>query len=183
MTSAIDRKNEKSQLPAHDFDGLAKVSSAQACLAGARDQAAGLESIREVAANILGSEQLAVFKVAPEKAALWLYWCVGIDPNEYGYLDVMHERELERVLAGEIIFADDNSDKKLLSVQDAVTALIPIFVDSVVAAVLVIFRLLPQRSAFDAADREVCRLLSTSASRAVQPPAREDRLIERSQNK
>src|SRR5258708_5066525 len=182
MTSAIDRKNEKSQLPADDFDGLAKVSAAQACLADARDQAAGLESIREVAANILGSEQLAVFKVAPEKAALWLYWCVGIDPNQYGYLDVMHERELKRVLAGEIIFADD-SNKKLLSVQDAVSALIPIFADSVVAAVLVIFRLLPQKSAFDAADREVCRLLSTGASRAVQPPARENHLIKRSQNK
>ena len=182
MTRTIDPKSEKSQLLAHDFDGRAKVSSAFACLTEFGDQAAGLESIREVAANILGSEQVAVFKVDADKATLWLYWCVGIDPNEYVYLDVMHERELDRVLAGEILFAGD-SDKNLLSIRDSVTALIPIFVESKVAAVLVIFRLLPQKPAFDAADREICRMLSACAGRAVHPPAHKHHSRERDHKK
>jgi hypothetical protein len=170
MTNAVDPGSEK-DLP-RGIDARAKVSAALACLQGARDQAAGLESIREVAANVLGSEEIAVFKVDKEKAVLWLYWCAGIDPNRYVCLDVMREPKLQSVLDGEIIVAGENSDEKLLSIQDPVSALIPIFVFDAVGAVIVIFRLLPQKAAFDAADRDVCRTLSIAAGRAIQPAAK-----------
>ncbi|HJX83061.1 MAG TPA: hypothetical protein VJ723_01810 [Candidatus Angelobacter sp.] len=167
MTNAIDPRNE--QELACGLDARAKVSAALACLQDARDQAAGLESIREVAANVLGSEEVAVFKVDEERAVLWLHWCVGIDPNKYICLDVMREPKLQSVLAGEIIFASENSDEKLLSTEDPVSALVPIFVSDAVAAAIVIFRLLPQKAAFDAADREVCRTLSICAGHAIHP--------------
>ena len=169
MTNAIDPGSEKDL--ARGLDARAKVSAALACLQDARDQAAGLESIREVAANVLGSEEIAVFKVDKEKAVLWLYWCAGIDPNKYVCLDVMREPKLQSVLDGEIIVAGENSEK-LLSIQDPVSALIPILVFDAVAAVIVIFRLLPQKAAFDAADRDVCRTLSIAAGQAIQPAAK-----------
>ncbi len=169
MTNVIDPGSEQDQ--ARGLDARAKVSAALACLQDARDQAAGLESIREVAANVLGSEEIAIFKVDKEKAVLWLYWCAGIDPNRYFCLDVMREPKLQSVLEGQIIVADENSEK-LLSIQDPITALIPVLVFDAVTAVIVIFRLLPQKAAFDAADRDVCRALSIAAGKAIQPAAK-----------
>jgi GAF domain-containing protein len=169
MTNVIDLKSE--QALARDFDARAKISAALACLRDAHDQASGLQSIREVVANVLGSEEVAVFKLDKEMAVLWLYWCVGIDPNRCICLDVISEPKLESVLAGEIIVASGRSDEKLLSLEDPVSALVPIFVHDTVAAVIVIFRLLPQKTAFDAADHDVCRALSTHASQAIQPIA------------
>ena len=147
----------------------AKVYAARMRLHQALDQADALEAIREVVANLMGSEQLAVYKVDNQKAALWLYWSFGIDPNKYAVLDVMREPHLDAVLDRKIVVRCDNGDDKLLSVDDPVTALVPILVNGEAAAVLVIFRLLPQKPTFDAADRQICEVLSNCAGRAIEP--------------
>lgn len=166
LTNAIDPQSEQDLV--RDPDARAKVTATLACLHAARDQAGGLEGIREVVANVLGSEEVAVFKVDKEKAVLWLYWCAGIDPNKHVCLDVMREPKLQSVLAGDIVIAG-YSGEKLLSIQDPVNALVPIFLSDTVAAVIVIFRLLPQKTALDASDRHVCRTLSVCASLAILP--------------
>jgi hypothetical protein len=165
MTFSIDPRREQNM--ASGPEAGAKVSAALACLQEAHDRASWLESIRDIAANLLGSEEVAVFNVDKDMAVLWLSWCIGIDPNRYVCLDVLREPKLQHVLAGEVLFASANSGEKLLSIQDPVTALVPILVFDVVTEVVVIFRLLPQKTAFDAADRDVCRVLSICASQAI----------------
>ena len=166
MSNIIDPENTQDR--ALDFNARARIFAALARLQDARDQAAGLAAIREVAA-LLGSEEVAVFKADQRKAVLWLYWCVGVDPNRYVCLDAAREPGLASVLNGRIVFSGVKSDERLLSLPDPVSAMIPILVNGKVAGVIVIFRLLPQKIALNAADRHACHVLSTRASRAIQP--------------
>ena len=76
---------------------------------------------------------------------------------------------LEEVIAGKSLFQSDKAEAKLLPIKDTVNALVPIFVDGQVAAVLVLFRVLPQKSGIDAADRELCQVISSCAGRAIEP--------------
>ena len=149
----------------------AKIYAARIRLQHVVDQADGLDAIREIAANLIGCEQLAVYKVDHSAAALWLYWSFGIDPNQYAVLDAVKNPNLKEVLTGSIVFAAGDRSRNLLAVEDHVSAIVPIIVSDAVVAVIVLFRLLPQKTAFDVADRELCRVLSGSAGRAITPPA------------
>lgn len=163
----IETKSKDSPIPSSELGGRDRVQAAFMCLQNARDEVVGLEIIQEVVSEILGSEELAIFKVGAEKDALWLHWCAGIDPDRYVYLDVTQNPILNRVLAGEIVATSGKGEEKLLSIQDPVTVLIPLLVEGAVKAILVIFRLLPEKTAFDAVDREVCQVLSTCAGRTI----------------
>jgi hypothetical protein len=152
-----------------DLTAEAKVYAARMRLQDAADQSDALEAIREVVANLLGSEQLALYKVDKKKAALWLYWSFGIDPNKYPVLDVIKEPHVETVLDRKVVVRGDHGHDRLLSTNDPVTALVPILVSGEVAAVLVIFRLLPQKAGFELADRQICEVISNFGGRAIQP--------------
>lgn len=154
--------------PAADLTAQAKVFAARMRLQDAGDQSDALEAIREVVANLLGSEQLALYKVDKKKAALWLYWSFGIDPNKYPVLDVIKEPHLESVLDRKVVVRGDQGHDRLLSTHDPVTALVPILVGGEVAAVLVIFRLLPQKPGFELADRQICEVISNFGGRAIR---------------
>lgn len=154
---------------ARNVAAKSKIYAAVLRLQDAVDQADALLAIQEITANLLGSEEVAIFKVDDEKAVCWLYWYFGIDPNKNAFLDVMREPALQVALTGKIVIAGDSSAEKLLSVDHPVTALVPILASGAITAVLVIFRLLPQKTRFDAIDREVCEVLSHCAERAVQP--------------
>ena len=153
-------------------DGLtsrAKIYAARMRLQNTIDQADGLEAIREVAANLMGCEELALYKVDHSRAALWLYWSFGIDPNRYLVLDAAKEARLSEVLNGTIAFAQAGEESNLLKIDTTVSAMVPILVSEVVTAVLVLFRLLPQKNGLDEADRELCQVLSGCAGRAIGP--------------
>jgi hypothetical protein len=170
MTNTFNCKaGTENQDPSLALTAQAKVYAARMRLQAAQDQVDALEGIREIVANLMGSEELAVYKVDKQKAALWLYWSFGIDPNKYGVLDVIKQPLLEEVLAGTVVLRGDNGNEKLLSIADPVSALVPILVNGVAAAVLVIFRLLPQKPGLEAADREICEVLSNCAGRAIEP--------------
>lgn len=152
-----------------ELTSQSKVYAARMRLQDSLDQADGLEAIREVVANLLGSEELAVYKVDSAKAALWLYWSFGIDPNKCAVLDIMREPLLEEVLDGRIVVRGDSGNDKLLSAFHPVSALVPILLNQKTTAVLVIFRMLPQKPVFESADRQICEVLSNCAGRAIQP--------------
>jgi|SRR3954470_10779917 hypothetical protein len=147
----------------------AKVYAARMRLQESMDQADGLDAIREIVGNLMGSEEVALYKIDRDKASLWLYWSFGIDPNAYAVLDIIGEPKLERALTGKTVLRGDLGNDKLLRNIDSVSAIVPVLVDGVAEAVLVIFRLLPQKLGIDAADVEICRVLSNCAARAIWP--------------
>jgi hypothetical protein len=147
----------------------AKIYAARMRLQTAVDQSDALDAIREIAGNLIGTEEIAVFKVDKKRSELWLYWSFGVDPNKHSVLEVSREPKLKQVLHGKSIFRLPLSKENLLSTDDPVSALIPIRIDGTTAAVIVLFRLFPHKSGLDAVDREICNLLSNGAGRAIEP--------------
>jgi hypothetical protein len=169
MTNISHPENEATQEGSQALTAQAKVYAARMRLQSSVDQADTLEGIREIAANLMGFEELALFKIDQGKAALWLYWSFGIDPNKYIVWDLFKFPVLQEVIEGKTVFHGDKGEAKLLAIKDPVNALVPVFVDGQVAAVLVLFRALPQKSGLDAADRELCQVISSCAGRAIEP--------------
>jgi len=169
MTNISHPENDGTQEESQALTVQAKVYAARMRLQSSVDQADTLEGIREIAANLMGFEELALFKIDRDKAALWLYWSFGIDPNKYIVWDLFKFPVLEEVIAGKTLFHGDNGEAKLLPIKDPINALVPIFVDGQVVAVLVLFRVLPQKSGIDSADKELCQVISSCAGRAIEP--------------
>src|SRR5579863_422872 len=147
----------------------AKVYAARLRLQNALDQADALDAIREIAGNLIGTEEVAVFKVAKKRSELWLYWSLGIDPNKHAVLEVRREPKLKQVLKGKPVFRPKMPKGNLLSTDDPVSALVPILVDGSPVAVIVLFRLFPHKPGIEAVDREICEVLSNCAGRAIEP--------------
>src|SRR5436309_8446128 len=103
MRSDSPAKNE-GQNSAQVLGSQAKVYAARMRLQNALDQADALDAIREIAANLIGTEEIAVFKVDQKRSELWLYWSFGVDPNKHSVLEVCREPKLKQVLAGKPVY-------------------------------------------------------------------------------
>lgn len=147
----------------------AKVYAARMRMQNALDQADALDGIREIAGNLIGTEEVAVFKVDKKRSELWLYWSFGVDPNKHAVLEVSREQKLKQVLTGKCVFRLRLSNENLLSTDDPVSALIPIRLDDATVAVIVLFRLFPHKAGLEAVDHEICEVLSNCAGRAIEP--------------
>src|SRR5258706_14224512 len=64
-----------------------KLEAAMFRLRHSADEADALEAIREIVANLLGSEEMGLYKVDEQKGVLWLYWSFGIDEVAHKVLD------------------------------------------------------------------------------------------------
>jgi hypothetical protein len=147
----------------------AAVYAARMRLQNTVDQADALDAIREIAGNLIGTEELAVFKVDKQRSELWLYWSFGVDPNKYAVLEVSREPKLKQVLGGKCVYRMRLSHENLLSTDDPVTALIPIRIEGNTVAVIVLFRLFQHKPLLNAVDHELCEILSNCAGRAIEP--------------
>ncbi len=166
-TTQTTRDERPSRL--RDVANQAKIYAARMRLQNAVDQADALDAIREIAGNLIGTEELAVFKVDKKRSELWLYWSFGVDPNKHSVLEVGREPKLKQVLGGKCVYRLRLSNENLLSTDDPVSALIPIRIDGSTVAVIVLFRLFPHKPGLDEVDHEICELLSNCAGRAIEP--------------
>ena len=152
-----------------EIGSQAAVYAARMRLQNAVDQADALDAIREIAGNLIGTEEVAVFKVDKRRSELWLYWSFGVDPNKYSVLELVREPKLKNVLSGKCAYRLRLSHENLLSTEDPVTALIPIRINGNTVAVIVLFRLFPHKPMLNQVDRELCEILSNCAGRAIEP--------------
>ncbi len=170
MSNISDSPAElESKSSTEDIGSQAKVYAARMRLQSASDQADALDAIREIAANLIGTEEVAVFKVDKKRSELWLYWSFGVDPNKHSVLEVSYEPKLKQVLSGKPVYRLKLSNENLLSTDDPVSALVPILVDGSACAVIVLFRLFPHKPGIEPVDREICEVLSHCAGRAIEP--------------
>lgn len=164
--------SDLSNVPVQDTQDIgdqAKVYATRMRLQNVADQAEALDAIREIAGNLIGTEQVAVFKADKKRSEFWLYWSFGIDPNKHSVLEVNREPYLQQALTGKPVFRPLNSRENLLSTDDPVSALVPILVNGSTSAVIVLFRLFPHKPGIEAVDREICDVLANCAGRAVEP--------------
>jgi hypothetical protein len=156
----------RSQEAIQDLTDRAKVYAARIRLQKTIDQADALDAIREIAGNLIGTEQVAVFKVDTRRSELWLYWSFGIDPNKHVLLDSAQEPRLRAVLSGKAVFRE-HAGQNLLLTDEPVNALVPILVEGTVAAVIVLFRLVTHKPALEPVDMQICDVLSNCSARAI----------------
>ena len=175
MSSTNDPEAESRLDSDQETSASARIQHAQMRLQRLTGQGDALDAIREIAIHFIGTEELALFRLDRQKAALWLFWCSGTDSFKYPFLDVFEEPLLQSVLAGKIVFLGDTGQDKLLSTEDPVSALVPILCEGETVGLLVIFRLLPPKHRLDAADRKICEAISQCASPAIVPTAESNR--------
>src|ERR1700674_4540983 len=129
MSNISDSPAELERGSIEDVGSQAKVYAARMRLQNAIDQADALDAIREIAGNLIGTEEVAVYKVDKKRSELWLYWAFGVDPNKHSVLLVNREPKLKQVLKGKAAFRLNLSNENLLSTDDPVNALVPIMVE------------------------------------------------------
>lgn len=141
------------------------VEAARTRLEGAATCEDAREAIREIVANLIGSEQMALFEIDYSKAIMWQRWSYGIDRRVSGPIDLIAYPELYRALQGEILTFPEPANIGCFPQQ--VSAIAPIPADEVPAGLLVLFGMLPQKELLTHTDREVLAVLSAVSIRAI----------------
>lgn len=152
-----------------DLGDQVKLYTTRMRLLRAVDQADALDGIREIAENLVGTQEIAIFKVDKTHAKLWLYWSCGVDPNKHSALEVNREPRVQEVLKGKPVFRSSSSNETLTLSGDLVNALIPILVSGKTVAVIALFRLFSHKPALEPVDHEICGVLSSFGGRAIEP--------------
>lgn len=124
-----------------------------------------IEVIQEVAANLIGTEEMAVHEV--EDGRLSLVASVGIDPAPFRTVPFGSGLIGRAAQTGEVWALPAEAGPRRPE-EAALTACIPLKLDDRVTGTLALFRLLPQKvNGFEDVDRELFELLATHAAVAL----------------
>jgi len=143
-----------------------RLEAAQRRLRESASRADTFEAIREIVTNLLGCEEMGLFRA--EAGNRGLLWSFGIDPVRHGNLDAFEESALERVLRhGECHVVSNAEEGGDGDAGQPPRVFIPIRLAGRTVGVLVMLKLLPQKLAFDDADMQLAKMLSDEAGRAL----------------
>jgi hypothetical protein len=157
------RTEEFTQLQ-EQTNNLANLYVATYRLHGTLERRDVLESIREIVANLIGSEEMALFDVDWADQALLLIDSNGLDPARYQSVALNAGLIGAAVRTGKPLVVENQVRGPG---EEALTAVIPLQLAGAVTGVIAIFRLLPQKSKFEDLDRELFDLLASHAAMAL----------------
>jgi hypothetical protein len=144
---------------------LANLYVASYQFAGTLHRDRVLEIILEILANLVGSEETAVFELDEQGEALRLVAANGIEPGPF--------RSVARgagvigsvAASGETWIVGESAPAE--GPEARLTACVPLRLEDKVTGAIAIFRLLPQKSGLEPVDRELFDLLATHAAMAL----------------
>jgi hypothetical protein len=123
-----------------------------------------LLAIEEIVINLIGSEELGVFELSPDRTSLVLVSSFGIDAARYATIPV-GEGVIGRVAeTGEAYLHLHPRDSRA---EDDLTACVPLRLCGRVVGLLAIFRLLDQKPVMVDVDRAILDLVSIQAAPAL----------------
>ena len=147
---------------------LANLYVASYRLHGTLDRGEVIAAIQEIIANLVGSEEAALFEIDHDTKTLELVASFGLDreqcpsiPLGGGGLIGLTAR------TGEILVVDPSHLSGTTGLESRLTACVPLKLDSSVTGVIAIFGLLPQKGGIEELDRELFDLLATQAAFAL----------------
>jgi hypothetical protein len=146
---------------------LANLYVASYRLHGTLDRNDVLEAIQEIVANLVGSEQLAIYSTSVDGSALERVASTGLIPIPPAVIPLGHGLIGTAAKEGETRLFPPGDGLSRLRHENDLRACVILKLDGVVTGVLAIFRLLPQKSAFGSLDRELFDLLATHAATAL----------------
>jgi|SRR5579862_1458463 len=141
-----------------------RLAAARKRLAESADEADAIEGLREIVANLLGCEEIGLFKV-DGKRKFKVCWSFGADLDNYDLLKALGDAGRERIMRGESHVEIKNPERP--AGCRIAQAFVPLRQGNETTGVLAILRLLPQKTAFDAHDMELFKLLSAEAARPL----------------
>jgi nitrate/nitrite-specific signal transduction histidine kinase len=125
-----------------------------------------IAALLEILANLVGTEEVAVFEVDPARPTLTLLASNGIQAEAYAAIPRGRGWIGGTVTSGET-FIRDGSQASSVPFEEHLTACIPLKLDGQVMGAVAIFRLLPQKAGVEDLDRELFDLLATHAAMAL----------------
>jgi hypothetical protein len=125
------------------------------------------DAIQEIVANLVGSEQLAVFELDDSGTALRLASANGVEAAVYERLPCDGGVIGRTVRDGAVWIAAEKPDPDLRPEEADLTACVPLRLEGRVTGAIAIFRLLPQKEALGELDRELFDLLAVHAGMAL----------------
>ncbi len=125
-----------------------------------------LLAIKEIVANLVGSEHAAVFEMAADGSGLRYVDGIGLDPDCH-VSDPLDSRVIGASVRSREIYVASGPASPTPVGDGEPQACVPLLDGEVVVGVLVVYRLLMQKSGFDAADHRLFDVLATHAGRAL----------------
>jgi GAF domain-containing protein len=147
---------------------LANLYVANYRLHGTLDRAEVLLAIQEIIANLVGSEEMAVFERDAQRPVLTLVGSFGIDAERYREVALGSGIMGRSAAQGEpYLWVPGGAEEPKAAHEDDLTACVPLMLDGRVTGLIALFRLLSHKASFEAVDREIFDLLASQAAIAL----------------
>lgn len=146
-------------------NNLANLYVASYRLHGTLDRRQLIEATKEIVANLIGSEEMALFELDRARQELVLLDVNGIDSSSYRRLPLDRGVIGAAVRCGSPVVVDAAACRAVG--EETLSAVIPLRQVDEVNGAIAIFRLLPQKSGFGDLDRELFDLLAAQAGMAL----------------
>ena len=163
----VQRLSLREQIERNHFL-LVRLNAASARLIEALEHGDVFDAIAEIIANLIGSEEIAVFDYCPANQSFSLAWSWGVEPDALQSFLCgagMFSRAVQQCASQ---FRDRQSVAALLPYEKNLTACIILKSSREIAGVIAIFGLLPQKNNLEWADYELLKFLETYAAVALQ---------------
>jgi regulator of replication initiation timing len=148
-------------------NNLANLYVASYQLHSTLDRGEVLAAIKEIVINLIGSEELGIYELSADGAALRLVGSFGIDPAAYATVPVGSGIIGNTALSGEIYSPGKGVQHGRTPRETNLTVCVPLKLGEKVSGALAVFRLLPQKKGLEAIDYELFNLLATHAGTAL----------------
>jgi hypothetical protein len=126
------------------------------------------EAIGDIVANLIGSEQIAIFRYHPADPTFSLAWSWGVEPEALQPFTSGAGMIGRAVHQGVSQFRDRQPGAGLLPHENNLTACVVLKSSREIVGVLGIFGLVPQKNHLEWADFELLKFLQTYAAVAIQ---------------
>lgn len=131
-----------------------------------------IAALAEISSNLLGCEHLAIVEIEHPTGTVHFLGGEGLSPERREVL-IREEGILEsRIMVGRVWISSDHRPDDSALASLGISAVVPFWKDERSSAAILLFELLPQRSGFDAEDREVLQFLSRYAGPCLRSQLR-----------
>jgi hypothetical protein len=147
---------------------LVRLNAASARLMQSLEQGDEFDAIAEIIANLVGSEQIAIFDYRPANQDFSLAWSWGVEADALQPFLCGAGMFGRAVRQGMSQFRERQPETSLLPYEENLTACVLLKSGGEVVGVIAIFGLLPQKNCLEWVDYELLKFLETYASVAIQ---------------
>lgn len=146
------------------------VKAARSRLDEVSSAADACEAVREIVANLIGCEQMAIFEICSNDGLMRQRWSFGVDAP--AIVDLLAHPELQSALHGEIATSSDPI--RVGCFVEPVSAIVPIPASPTPGGLLLLFRMLPQKNELTQTDHELLAAIAAGAVRAITAAGSEE---------